>query len=59
MTERGSSTLCGEWWWEIRRRSKPLGLKLYGDGFKSEPAAKLAGEKALRTVLDGLAQEKM
>jgi hypothetical protein len=28
-----------------------------GDGFKSEFAAKLAGEKALRELLDGLAQE--
>jgi hypothetical protein len=28
-----------------------------GDGFKSEFAAKLAGEKVLRELLDGLAQE--
>src|SRR5262249_825044 len=46
-----------EWSWEIQRRSKPLGVKLNGDGFKSEFAAKLAGEKALRKLLDGLAQE--
>ena len=38
--------------------SKPLGVRLNGDGFKSESAAKLAGEKALRQLLDGLAQEK-
>ena len=48
-----------EWSWEIHRRSKPLGVKLYGDGFKSEPAAKLPGEKALRRLLDDLAQEQM
>jgi hypothetical protein len=48
-----------EWSWEIHRRSKPLGIKLYGDGFKSEPAAKLAGEKPLRRLLDDLAQEQM
>jgi hypothetical protein len=30
---------------------------LNGEGFKSEFAAKLAGEKALRELLDGLAQE--
>jgi len=34
-----------------------LGVKLNGDGFKSEFAAKLAGENALRELLDGLAQE--
>jgi hypothetical protein len=47
-----------EWSWEIQRRSKPLGVRLNGDGFKSESAAKLAGEKALRNLLDGLAQEE-
>jgi hypothetical protein len=47
-----------EWSWEIQRRSKPLGVRLEGDGFKSEFAAKLAGEKALRDLLDGLAQEE-
>jgi hypothetical protein len=46
-----------EWSWEIQRRLKPLGIRLSGDGFKSEFAAKLAGEKALRELLDGLAQE--
>jgi hypothetical protein len=46
-----------EWSWEIYRRSKPPGIRLNGDGFKSEFAAKLAGEKALRELLDGLAQE--
>jgi hypothetical protein len=44
--------------WEIQRRSPPLGVRLYGDGFKSESAAKLAGEKALREFLDGLAQQQ-
>ena len=47
-----------EWSWEIQRRSKPLGVRLDGDGFKSEFAAKFAGEKALRDFLDGLAQEE-
>ena len=49
----------GAWTWEIQRRSKPIGVRLNGDGFNSEFAAKLAGEKALRELLDGLAQEKM
>ena len=43
--------------WEIQRRSTPIGVRLNGEGFKSEIAAKLAGEKALRELLDGLAQE--
>ena len=47
-----------EWSWEIQRRPRPLGVRLNGDGFKSEFAAKLAGEKALRDLLDGLAQEE-
>jgi hypothetical protein len=47
-----------EWSWEIQRRSRPLGVRLNGDGFKSKFAAKLAGEKALRDLLDGLAQEE-
>ena len=34
-----------EWRWEIKRRSKPLGIKLYANGFKSENAAKLAVKK--------------
>jgi hypothetical protein len=44
--------------WEIQRRSKPLGVRLYGDGFKSEFAAKLAGEKALSELLDRLAEQE-
>jgi hypothetical protein len=47
-----------EWRWEIKRRPKPLGIELYANGFKSENAAKLAGEKALKELLDGIAQEQ-
>ena len=56
VTKRGGQP--GEWAWEIQRRSKPIGVRLNGDGFNSEFAANLAGEKALRELLDGLAQEK-
>ena len=48
----------GAWAWEIQRRSTPLGVRLYHNGFVSESAAKLAGEKALRNLLDGLAAEE-
>jgi len=39
-------------------RPKPLGIKLYANGFRSEKAAKLAGEKALRELLDTIAREQ-
>jgi hypothetical protein len=34
-----------------------MGVRLYGDGFSNEFAAKLAGERALRELLDNLANE--
>jgi len=34
---------CGRWSWEIRRKSKPLGVKLAANGFQSEAAALFAG----------------
>jgi hypothetical protein len=34
-----------------------LGVRLYGGGFKSESAARLAGEKALSEFLAGLAEQ--
>ena len=46
------------WTWEIQRRPQPLGVKLSGADFKTESAAKLAGERALVAFLDGLAMEE-
>jgi hypothetical protein len=46
------------WTWEIQRRPEALGIKVYGTDFKTESAAKLAGEKALVAFLDGLAKEE-
>jgi hypothetical protein len=46
------------WAWEILRKPKPLGVRLYGDDFKSEQAAKLAGEKALHALLTDLANKE-
>ena len=34
-----------------------MGVRVYGDGLSNEFAAKLAGEKALRELLDNLANE--
>jgi hypothetical protein len=45
------------WAWEIRRKSKPLGVRIYGGGFKSESAAKLAGEKTLHDLLIRISHE--
>jgi hypothetical protein len=46
------------WTWEIQRRPKGLGIKVVGTDFKTESAAKLAGEKALVAFLDDLAEEE-
>jgi hypothetical protein len=45
------------WGWRILRRSKPLGVKLAADGFESSEAAKRAGEKVLKELLEGMARE--
>ena len=46
------------WTWEIQSRPKPLGIKLGGPDFNSEPGAKLAGETALIEFLDRLGHEE-
>jgi hypothetical protein len=45
------------WSWQIRGVPE-LGAKLYGEGFPSESAAKLAGEKALHRFLKALSEEE-
>ena len=39
------------WQWQIHRRSRPLGVRLYGTGFVSQAGARLAGETALKALL--------
>jgi hypothetical protein len=46
------------WSWEIRRKSKPLGVKLTADGFQSDAAAQFAGKKALENFLNDLSKEE-
>jgi hypothetical protein len=46
------------WSWEIRRKSKPLGVKLTADGFQSDAAAQFAGKKALEDFLNDLSKEE-
>ena len=44
------------WQWEIHRRSRPLGVRLYGAGFVSQAGARLAGETALKALLREMAK---
>ena len=46
------------WGWEIRRKSKPLGIKMVGDGYQSDSAAQFAGKQALADFLLDLAKEE-
>jgi hypothetical protein len=46
------------WGWEIRRISKPLGIKMAGDGYQSDSAAQFAGKQALVDFLLDLAKEE-
>jgi hypothetical protein len=46
------------WSWEICRKSKPLGIKMTGDGYQSDTAARYAGRQALADFLLDLAQEE-
>ena len=49
---------ANRWGWEIRRKSKPLGIKMTGDGYQSDQAAQFAGKRALADFLLDLAQEE-
>ena len=46
------------WSWEIHRKSKPLGIKMTGDGLQSEVAAQFAGKQALSEFLAELSKEE-
>jgi hypothetical protein len=46
-----------KWFWEILRRSTPLGVKLTGHDYESAMAATRAGESALNDLLHGIARD--
>jgi len=46
------------WRWEIRRHSKPMGVKIDEGGFRSQPAAEFAGRRALQDFMEQLAAEE-
>ena len=45
------------WGWEIKRHSKPMGIRLTASGFQSDMAAQFAGKRALADFLAGLVEE--
>jgi hypothetical protein len=45
------------WSWEIRRKRRPLGIRLREGGFRSHHAAQMAGRAALEELLNGLAMD--
>lgn len=47
----------GLWRWEIKRRSQPLGVKLYEGRFRTPAEAQLAGENFLKQFLDSVARQ--
>jgi hypothetical protein len=47
----------GFWRWEIKRRSRPLGVQLYDSGSLAPAEAQLAGERFLKDFLDAMGRE--
>ena len=45
------------WRWEIKRHSKPMGVKLGAGGYATQEAAERAGQQTLTAFLDELARE--
>jgi hypothetical protein len=45
------------WRWEIKRHSKPMGVKLGAGGYPTQEAAERAGQQSLTAFLDELARE--
>jgi hypothetical protein len=46
------------WSWEIRRKSRPMGIKLSESGFRSSQAADFAGKRALSDFLIDSSEKK-
>jgi hypothetical protein len=46
------------WRWELRRHSKPMGVKLGAGGYQSEAAAEHAGKQALERFPQDLMNEE-
>ena len=46
------------WCWELRRRSKPLGVIVRHNCYQSQAAAEYAGKQELEQFLNALAKEE-
>jgi hypothetical protein len=46
------------WRWEIRRQSKPMGVKLGAGGYPTQIAAEQAGKQALAQLLQDITREE-
>ena len=46
------------WTWEIKRHSKPMGIRLLNGGYQSKASAVIAGRRALLEFLEELAKEE-
>jgi hypothetical protein len=55
-SESGNSP--NPWSWGIRRKNRPMGIKLSESGFRSGQAADFAGKRALSDFLIELAREE-
>ena len=44
--------------WELRRRSKPIGVRVGATGYQFQAAAEYAGNAALDRFLDDLSKEE-
>jgi hypothetical protein len=45
------------WNWELRRRSRPMAVRVGRNGYQSRTAAEYAGNRALQEFLEALARE--
>ena len=46
------------WAWEIKRHSKPMGIRFVNGGYQSKASAVIAGRRALLEFLEALAKEE-
>ena len=46
------------WAWEIKRHSKPMGIRFVNGGYQSKASAVIAGRRALLEFLEELAKEE-
>jgi hypothetical protein len=55
---RETSEHPSRWCWEIRRRSKPMGVNIGRNGYLSQAAAEYAGARGLAFFLEQLAKKE-